>query len=335
MTSDAEKTPEELIDEAISKMNRKFGAGTVIHLNDKPLVCNVISTGSLALDMGLGVGGIPKQRITTIEGLPGAGKTTLMQHLIAEAQIAGEQVAYIDMEHKLDPRYAHNCGVDMESCIFSQPPHGVAALEIARSLIPHTGLVVVDSVYQLVTPAEIESEVGDQHFAKLARLMSQETKKIQPLLGKSNCALVFINQIRTGIGSSGRTYHTHPGGFALQFSSSVMIKMRKVGELPKTPEMPQGAGIITNAHITKNNVAPPYRTVELSIRHSLGIDKVADLVEAASAAGVITRAGAWYRFNDENIGSSSGKLPAIQALRENEEMAKAIREATLDTLRGK
>jgi len=332
-TSEAEiKTPEQLIDEAIKRMNAKFGARTVIHMSDSPLDCEVISTGSLALDLALGVGGIPKKRITVIEGLPGAGKTTLMQHLIAQAQMAGDAVAYIDMEHKLDPRYAAACGVDMETCIFSQPPHGVAALEIAKSMIPHVGLIVVDSVYKLVTPAETEADVGDQHFAKLARLMSQELKSIQPLLGMSNCALVFVNQIRTGIGSSGRTYHTHPGGFALQFDSSVMIKMRRTGELPKNLEHPQGSGIIANAYIGKNNVAAPFKEVELSIIHSKGIDMAADLLEAAFSAGVITGGGGWYKFNDESINATSGKLPAVEVLRTNKELATAIREAALETI---
>lgn len=325
MTSDAEKA----LNEAISRMNKKFGDRTVGRLSDKPVKCDVISTGSLALDLAIGVGGVPKKRVTEIFGLPGAGKTTLMQHLIAECQIAGGTGAYIDMEHKLDPTYAQACGVDMESCIFSQPGNGVEALEITRALIPVVDLVVVDSVYDLTTPAEMESDVGDQHMMKLARLMSQELKKIKPELGLSHCALVFVNQVRTGVSQGGYSYHTEPGGYALQFGTSVKIKMRKTGDLPKTDAFPQGSGITSTAYVAKNNVAPPFREAEINIVHGSGIDKAADILEAGLLSGVIEMGGSWPNFKGEHIGESAGKLPAIKAIREDDKLATEIRAAAL------
>ena len=318
MTSESEKA----VAAVIARMNKKFGGDHVIgYLKDKPIACEVIPTGSLALDLSFGVGGVPRQRITEIFGAPGTGKTTVIQHITAECQKLGGKAAIIDMEHKLDPGYAQACGVDMDSCIFSQPPSGEAALEIANSLIPIVDLVIVDSVCDLVTAAEQNSDVGDQHFAKLARLMSQEIKKMKPALGMSNCALVFVNQIRTGISSSGRSYHTNPGGLALQFAASIIGKIRKTGDLPNN------GGITSMIKIAKNCVATPFKEVELTIRHGVGIDQAADIAEAAISVDAIVRAGAWYNFGEAKW---QGKLAVATAIREDPKLAKAIRTAALE-----
>ena len=314
----------ETVDEVIARLNKKFGDRIVGHLSDEPLEVEVIPTGSLALDIALGVGGIPKQRITELYGPEGSGKTTIMQHLVAECQKMGEMAVYIDMEHKLDPAYAARCGVDMDKLIFSQPPHGIAAFEIVNSMIPHAGVVVVDSVFDLVTPAEIDSQPGDTHMAKLARLMGQELKKIKPRLGFSNCALVFVNQVRTGMGPAG-AYEVQPGGWALRFASSVRLRVRKVGDLP------QKSGIRSLVQVKKNNVAPPLRETTIEIVYGMGIATEADILEAALQAGVVERRGTWYDFDGEHIANSSGKLPVIERLAEDKELADKIRGIVLDT----
>lgn len=319
-----ETTTEEALDEAINRMNRKFGARVIGRLDGQAIDCEVISTGSLALDIALGVGGIPRKRITEIYGPPGGGKTSLAQHLVAECQAAGGQAVYIDMEHKVHLPYMAACGVDLNEIVFSQPPSGTAALEIARTVMPYSDLIIIDSAFCLVTPAELESDVGDQHFAILARFLSQEGKKLIPILGMSNCALVFINQIRTGIGPSGRSYEVKPGGNALEFLTSVQIRLRRTGEMAKAK------GIEVLARVAKNCVAPPFRECTISIIHGEGIDKAADLLEAAISTGAMERAGSWYKFEGENIADTSGKLPAIKVIRESRDLAESIRKAALE-----
>jgi recombination protein RecA len=280
-----------------------------------------ISTGSLALDLALGVGGVPRGRIIEIFGPESSGKTTLALHIIAEAQSAGGLAAFVDAEHALDPTYAQAIGVDLENLYFSQPDNGEQALEIADTLVRSGALdvVVVDSVAALVPRAEIEGEMGDSHVGLQARLMSQALRKLSGSLSRSGTTAVFINQLREKIGVMFGSPETTPGGRALKFYSTVRLDIRRIGALKVGNDT---VGNQTRVKIVKNKVAPPFKTVEFDIMYGEGISKEGSLLDIGIEHGVIQKSGAWFAYGEERIGQ--GRENAKQFLKENDEVREQI-----------
>ncbi|HLL39431.1 MAG TPA: recombinase RecA [Rubrobacteraceae bacterium] len=303
---------------AVSHIEKQFGKGSIMRMGDEPpRKVDVISTGALALDLALGVGGVPKVRIIEIYGPESSGKTTLSLHIIAEAQKAGGLAAFIDAEHALDPTYAEAIGVDLENLYFSQPDNGEQALEIADTLIRSGALdlVVIDSVAALVPRAEIEGEMGDSHVGLQARLMSQALRKLSGSLSRSGTTAIFINQLREKIGVMFGSPETTPGGRALKFYSSVRLDIRRIGALKAGNDT---VGNQTKVKVVKNKVAPPFKVVEFDIMYGEGISREGSLLDIGIAEGVVQKSGAWFAYGDERLGQ--GRENAKQFLKENEEV---------------
>ena len=314
------------LDMALSNLTKRFGEGTVMRLGEAThLQVEVIPTGSLALDRALGVGGIPRGRVSEIYGPDGAGKSTLAQHIVAEAQKQGGIAAYIDMEHALDPAYAARCGVDVDNLLISQPGTGEQALEIAETLTRSgaVAIIVIDSVAALVPRAEIEGEMGDSHPGLQARLMSQALRKLSGAIKQSNTALVFTNQLREKIGVMFGNPVTTSGGRALKFYASVRLDIRRIASIKDRGEV---IGNRTRVRVTKNKVAPPFRVAEFDIMYDEGISKAGDLLDMAVELDVIEKRGSYYYLEGESL--AQGRENAKQFLREHPDVAAQV-EATL------
>ena len=303
---------------AMKQIEKQYGKGSVMKLGDEPLrEIETTSSGSIALDIALGVGGYPKGRIIEIYGPESSGKTTMALHAIAESQKAGGNVAFIDAEHALDVNYAKNLGVDVDSLILSQPDTGEQALEITEALIRSGAIdmIVVDSVAALVPEAEITGEMGDSHMGLHARLMSQAMRKMSGIISKSNATVIFINQIREKIGIVFGNPETTTGGRALKFYSSIRIDVRRGEQLKQGTEL---TGNKMNIRVVKNKVAPPFKTVSIDLIYGEGISKVAELVDLASDLDIIKKAGSWYSYGEDKIGQ--GKDNAKLYLENNPEI---------------
>jgi recombination protein RecA len=303
---------------AVSHIEKQYGKGSIMRMGDEPpRKVASISTGALALDLALGVGGVPRGRVIEIYGPESSGKTTLALHVIAEAQKAGGLAAIIDAEHALDPTYAEAIGVDLEDLYFSQPDNGEQALEIADTLVRSGALdlVVVDSVAALVPRAEIEGEMGDSHVGLQARLMSQALRKLSGSLSRSGTTAIFINQLREKIGVMFGSPETTPGGRALKFYSSVRLDIRRIGALKSGNDT---VGNQTRVKVVKNKVAPPFKVVEFDIMYGEGISKEGSLLDIGIENDVIQKSGAWFAYGDERLGQ--GRENAKQFLKENDEV---------------
>ena len=319
------------LETVLSQLEKRFGSGAVMKLGDNAkMTVEHISTGSLALDMALGIGGLPKGRITEMYGPESSGKTTLALHAVAEAQKAGGQAAFIDLEHALDPVYAEALGVDINNLLVSQPDNGEQALEIAESLIRSGAIdiIVVDSVAALVPKAEIEGDMGDSMPGLQARLMSQAMRKLSSVISKSNCVAIFINQLREKIGVMYGSNETTTGGRALKFYASVRIDIRRIETLKSGSEM---IGSRTRAKVVKNKVAPPFREAEFDIMYGKGISHEGELIDMGLKTGVVERMGAWYSYNGEKLGQ--GKDNSKKILADNKELAKEIEDKIIAILK--
>lgn len=304
---------------ALKQIDQAFGKGSVMRLGEKPVVeIEAISTGSLSLDIALGIGGLPKGRIVEIYGPESSGKTTLALHCIAEAQKSGGVCAFVDAEHALDPIYARKLGVDLDDLLVSQPDTGEQALEITDTLVRSGAIdvLVVDSVAALTPRAEIEGEMGDQLPGLQARLMSQALRKLTGSINKSKTLVIFINQIRMKIGVMYGNPETTTGGNALKFYSSVRLDIRRTGQIKERDEV---VGSETRVKVVKNKVAPPFKQVMFDIIYGEGISKTGELIELGVKAGVIDKSGAWYAYGSQKIGQ--GKEAARRFLKENRAVA--------------
>ena len=314
---------EKALEAALAQIEKAFGKGSVMKLGQHGGVIDIesISTGSIGLDMALGVGGFPKGRIIEVFGPESSGKTTLALHAVAEAQKAGGKCAYVDAEHALDPVYARHLGVNVDELILSQPDTGEQALEIADTLVRSGAIdiLVVDSVAALVPKAEIEGDMGDSHMGLQARLMSQALRKLTATVAKSNCIMIFINQIRMKIGVFFGNPETTTGGNALKFYASVRLDIRRIGSLKDKDEV---VGNQVRVKVVKNKVAPPFKVVEFDIIYGEGISKVGELLDMGVKIGAVEKSGAWYSFNGEKIGQ--GKEAARNYLKEHPEIADKI-----------
>ncbi len=317
-----EDTKQRALDTAIAQIERTFGKGSVMKLGGKEIQpVEVISTGSISLDIALGVGGIPKGRIIEIYGPESSGKTTLTLHIVAEAQKKGGACAFVDAEHALDPSYARKLGVDVENLLISQPDTGEQALEIADTLVRSgaVDVVIIDSVAALTPKAEIEGEMGDSHMGLQARLMSQALRKLTASVSRTGCIVVFINQIRMKIGVMFGNPETTTGGNALKFYSSVRLDIRRVGALKDKEEV---IGNQTRVKVVKNKVAPPFKQVDFDIIYGEGISKMGELIDIGSNQDIVEKSGSWYSYNSVRIGQ--GKENAKQYLVEHPEIALEI-----------
>ena len=319
MTSEKQRA----LEVAISQLERQFGKGTIMRLGgDSPaLAIDVIPTGSLSLDLALGVGGIPRGRVIEIYGPESAGKSTLAQHIIAQAQRRGGMAAYIDAEHALDPGYAANCGVRLEELLVSQPDTGEQALEIAEALVRSAAVdvVVLDSVAALVPKAEIEGEMGDAHVGLQARLMSQALRKLTAAISRSNTSVVFINQLREKVGVMFGNPEITPGGRALKFYASVRLEIRRVEGIKLGTQV---VGNRVRVKVVKNKVAPPFRSAEFDILFNEGISREGDLIDLAADLGIVKKQGSFYSLDDARLGQ--GRENVKQYLREHPETADEI-----------
>ena len=311
------------VDAAILQIEKQFGRGAIMRLGDKGAKMQVeaISTGSVALDLALGVGGVPRGRITEVYGPESSGKTTLCYHIAANAQRAGGIVAFIDAEHALDPTYARNVGVNVDELLVSQPDTGEQALEIAETLIRSNGVdaVIVDSVAALVPRAEIEGDMGDAHVGLQARLMSQALRKLTGAINRSNTALIFTNQLREKIGVMFGNPETTPGGRALKFYASVRMDIRRIETLKSGTD---AIGSRTRVKVVKNKVASPFRIAEFDIMYNEGISREGGLLDVGIAAGVLSKTGAWFNYGDTRLGQ--GRENARDFLKANPEIANTI-----------
>jgi len=307
---------------ALANLHKRFGDGAIMKLGEKPhMVVETIPTGSLSLDIALGVGGIPRGRVIEIYGPESSGKTTLCQHIIAEAQKRGGIAAFVDVEHALDPAYAARCGVDVDNLYISQPDTGEQALEIAEALVRSGAIdvVVVDSVAALVPRAEIEGEMGDAHVGLQARLMSQALRKLAGAVKQSNTAFIFTNQLRQKIGVMFGNPETTTGGMALRFYASVRLDIRRVEAIKDGGDI---IGNRTRVTVTKNKVAPPFRKAEFDIMYNEGISRAGDVLDIAVAENIVEKRGAFYTYNDIRLGQ--GRENAKQYLRQNPELMDEI-----------
>ncbi len=308
---------------ALGQIERQYGKGSVMRLGDNPVAQNVetISTGSLGLDIALGIGGLPKGRIVEIYGPESSGKTTLTLHAIAEAQKQGGTAAFIDAEHALDPVYAEKLGVDIDNLLVSQPDTGEQALEIADMLVRSgaVDIVVIDSVAALTPKAEIEGEMGDAHVGLQARLMSQALRKLTANIKRTNTLVIFINQIRMKIGVMFGNPETTTGGNALKFYSSVRMDIRRIGAIKNRDEV---IGNETKVKVVKNKLAPPFKEARFEILYGEGISRLGEIIDLGVEHGLIQKAGAWYSYNGDKIGQ--GKENTRQWLKEHPEVAEEI-----------
>lgn len=308
---------------ALGQIDKQFGKGSVMRFGDQTENTDIIpvSTGSLGLDIALGIGGLPRGRIIEIYGPESSGKTTLTLHAIAEAQKAGGTAAFIDAEHALDPVYAAKLGVDVENLYISQPDNGEQALEIADTLVRSGALdiVVIDSVAALTPKAEIEGDMGDSHMGLQARLMSQALRKLTANIKKSNTLVIFINQIRMKIGVMFGNPETTTGGNALKFYASVRLDIRRIGSIKKGDEV---IGAETRVKVVKNKVSPPFKQTEFDIMYGEGISRVGEIIDLAVKAEIIEKSGSWYSYGDKRIGQ--GKENVKQFLKDNADIAQTI-----------
>lgn len=311
------------LDAALGQIEKQYGKGTVMRLGDPASRMNVetIPTGSLSLDIALGLGGIPKGRIIEIYGPESSGKTTVTLHMIAEVQKRGGIAGFIDAEHALDPVYAKNIGVDIDNLYISQPDNGEQAMEITETMVRSGAMdiVVVDSVAALVPKAEIDGDMGDSHVGLQARLMSQALRKLTAVISKSNCTVVFINQLREKIGVMFGNPETTTGGRALKFYSSVRLDVRRIESLKQGGEV---IGNRTKVKIVKNKVAPPFKEAEFDIMFGEGISMVGDVLDLAASVDVVVKSGAWYAYEGEKIGQ--GRENAKQYLKDHPEVLAEI-----------
>lgn len=311
------------LDAALSQIEKQFGKGAVMKLGDDnaKMTVEVVPSGSLSVDLALGVGGVPKGRIVEVYGPESSGKTTVALHMVAEVQKRGGIAGYVDAEHAMDPTYAKALGVDIDNLYISQPDDGEQALEIAETMVRSGAIdiVIVDSVAALVPRAEIEGEMGDSHMGLQARLMSQALRKLTGITNKSNCTVVFINQLREKIGVTFGNPETTTGGRALKFYSSIRMEIRK------TDVLKQGTEIVGNrvkVKIAKNKVAPPFKTAEFDIIYGKGISKEGDILDLAADVDIVNKSGAWYAYKETRIGQ--GRENAKQFLRDNPDICQEI-----------
>ncbi|MDH5772374.1 MAG: recombinase RecA [Rhodospirillaceae bacterium] len=313
------------LEAAVSQIERAFGKGSVMKLGQRETVdAEVISTGSLGLDIGLGIGGLPKGRIIEIYGPESSGKTTLALHVVAEAQKNGGTCAFIDAEHALDPSYAKKLGVNIDELLISQPDGGEQALEITDTLVRSgaVDVLVVDSVAALVPRAELEGEMGDHHMGLQARLMSQALRKLTASVSRSNTMVIFINQIRMKIGVMFGNPETTTGGNALKFYSSMRLEIRRIGAIKDREEI---VGNQTRVKVVKNKLAPPFKMIEFDIMYGEGISKMGELLDLGTKAGLVEKSGSWYSYNSERIGQ--GRENSKQFMRDNPEKAAELEAA--------
>jgi len=320
---------EKAIDLAVSQIEKQFGKGAIMKLGEGGIIKDiaVISTGSLGLDLALGIGGVPRGRVMEIYGPEASGKTTLALHILAEAQREGGMGAFIDAEHALDVGYAKKLGVKTDDLLLSQPDHGEQALEIVETLVRSGAIdvVVIDSVAALVPKAEIEGEMGDAHMGLQARLMSQALRKLTGTIARSQTIVIFINQIRMKIGVMFGNPETTTGGNALKFYASLRMDIRRIGALKEGDNVVGGR---TRVKVVKNKMAPPFKEAEFDILYGTGISREGELVDIGSEAGIMEKSGAWYSFNGDRIGQ--GRDSAKEFLKQHPEIAKEIREKILD-----
>ncbi|MEL0106226.1 MAG: recombinase RecA [Rhodospirillaceae bacterium] len=317
---DAEKN--KALDAALGQIERSFGKGSIMKLGQQDVIeADAISTGSLGLDIGLGIGGLPRGRVVEIYGPESSGKTTLALHAVAEAQKKGGTCAFIDAEHALDPVYAKKLGVDVEELLISQPDAGEQALEIADTLVRSgaVDVLVVDSVAALVPRAELEGEMGDSHMGLQARLMSQALRKLTSSVARSNTLIIFINQIRMKIGVMFGNPETTTGGNALKFYASMRLEIRRIGAIKDRDEV---VGNQTRVKVVKNKLAPPFKMIEFDIMYGEGISKMGELLDLGVTAGIVEKSGSWFSYNSERVGQ--GRENAKTFLRENPDIAEEI-----------
>ncbi|KPL85204.1 MULTISPECIES: recombinase RecA [Herpetosiphon] len=314
---------------ALSQIDRQFGKGAIMRMSDQRLSIEAIPTGSIALDLALGVGGIPRGRVIEIYGPESSGKTTLTQHIVAETQKMGGVAAFIDAEHAFDPVYAANCGVNVEDLLVSQPDTGEQALEICETLVRSGAIdvIVVDSVAALVPRAEIEGDMGDSHVGLQARLMSQALRKLSGAVAKSRTALIFINQLRMKIGVMFGNPETTTGGNALKFYASVRLDIRKIESIKQGQDV---IGARARVKVVKNKVAPPFRQAEFDIMYNEGISREGNIVDVGVTMEILRKSGAWFYLGDDRLGQ--GRENAKQFLKDNpalaDEVEKMIRAAS-------
>jgi recombination protein RecA len=311
-----------MLDKAVGDIVKRYGDGSILRLGEaSKMAIDAIPTGSLTLDLALGIGGIPRGRITEIYGPESSGKTTLCQHIVAEVQKRGGTAAYIDMEHALDPSYAARCGVDIENLLVSQPDTGEQALEITETLVRSgaVDLVVIDSVAALVPRSEIEGDMGDAQMGAMARLMSQALRKLSGAINQTKTSVVFTNQLRMKIGVMFGNPETTTGGNALKFYASVRLDVRRIQSIKVGAEV---VGNRTRVRVVKNKVAPPFRTAEFDIMYNEGISKVGDLIDLAAELGIVDKRGAFFSYGETRIGQ--GRENAKEFLRQNPAMADEI-----------
>jgi recombination protein RecA len=319
---------EKAMEQAISQIERQFGRGSIMRMNEEAVIeIPAISTGSLALDLALGIGGVPRGRVIEIFGPESSGKTTLALHIAAEAQKEGGMVAFIDAEHALDVGYARKLGVDVDSLLVSQPDTGEQALDIAEILVRSGAIdvLIIDSVAALVPRAEIEGEMGDHHVGLQARLMSQALRKLTGTISKSRTCVVFINQIRMKIGVMFGSPETTTGGNALKFYASQRLDIRKVGTIKDGEEM---VGSRTRVKVVKNKIAPPFKVAEFDIVYGQGISREGDILDLGVSLGVVEKSGAWYSFSGERIGQ--GRENVKRFLSENKDISDKIGNAIME-----
>ncbi|UWQ89378.1 recombinase RecA [Aliisedimentitalea scapharcae] len=320
MSSKKNEDKKKALDSALAQIERQFGKGSIMKLGDEGAIQEIeaSSTGSLGLDIALGIGGLPMGRIIEVYGPESSGKTTLTLHCVAEQQKKGGVCAFVDAEHALDPQYARKLGVDIDELLISQPDTGEQALEITDTLVRSgaVNMVVVDSVAALTPKSELEGDMGDSSVGVQARLMSQAMRKLTGSISRSNCMVIFINQIRMKIGVMFGSPETTTGGNALKFYSSVRLDIRRIGALKDRDEV---VGNATKVKVVKNKVAPPFRTVEFDIMYGEGISKMGELLDLGVTAGVVNKSGSWFSYGDERIGQ--GRENAKKFLRENSQVA--------------
>ncbi|MFC3227396.1 recombinase RecA [Marinibaculum pumilum] len=318
------------LDAALSQIERAFGKGSIMRLGqqDRAIDVAAVSTGSLGLDIALGIGGLPKGRVIEIYGPESSGKTTLALHTVAEAQKIGGTCAFVDAEHALDPSYARKLGVKVDDLLISQPDTGEQALEIADTLVRSgaVDVVVIDSVAALVPRAELEGEMGDAHVGLQARLMSQALRKLTASISRTNCMVIFINQIRMKIGVMFGNPETTTGGNALKFYASVRLDIRRIGAIKNRDEV---VGNQTRVKVVKNKVAPPFKVVEFDIMYGEGVSKTGELLDLGVKAGVVEKSGSWFSFDSQRIGQ--GREQAKTFLKENAEIATQIEAAVRES----